>query len=124
QLSIGRIPELADQHLQSIFLWPMRRTPSADSNPVHLLVSSKSATFPSQKSPSLTRVKKRCQHMPPIFEIIYFVPKLLQPAFKAIPYTLCTRLTPYNRVKLFFAPVLSPSICANPMRQFTFRLFP
>ena len=38
-----------------------------DSNPVHLLVSSKLATFPSQKSPSLTRVKKRCQHMPPQF---------------------------------------------------------
>ena len=52
---------LADQHLRRIFLWPIGRTPSADSNPVHLLVSFKLDTFPSQKSPSLTCVKKRCQ---------------------------------------------------------------
>ena len=41
--------------------WSIEWTPSADSNPVHLLVSFKSATFPLQKSPSLTRVKKWCQ---------------------------------------------------------------
>ena len=112
-----------DQHLQSIFFWPIKRTPSADSYHVHLLVSSKSATYPPQKSSSLTRVKKQCQHMPPSFGIIYFVPKLLQLAFKAIPRTLCIRLTPYDRVKLFFAPGLSPSACTNPTRRFTFRLF-
>ena len=59
----------------------------------------------------------------PSFGIICFVPKLLQPAFKAIPRTPCTRLTPYNWVKLFFAPGLSPSICTNPMCRFTFHLF-
>ena len=37
---------------------PSDELPLADSNTVHLLVSSKSATFSSQKSPSLTRVKK------------------------------------------------------------------
>ena len=100
-------------YIRRIFLWPIGRAPSADSNPVYLLVSSKSAIFPSQESPSLTRVKKQCQHMPPSFGIIYFVPKLLQPAFKAIPRTLCTRLTPYNWIKLFFAPGLSPSICTT-----------
>ena len=51
-----------DQHLHGIFPWSIGRTPSADSNTVHLLVSSKSAAFSSQKSPSLTRVKKWCQH--------------------------------------------------------------
>ena len=30
---------------------------------------------------------------------------------------------PYNWVKLFFAPGLSPSICASPTCRFTFRLF-
>ena len=59
----------------------------------------------------------------PSFKIIYFVPKLLQPTFKAIPRTPCIRLTPYDRVKLFFAPGLSPSIRTNPTRRFTFRLF-
>ena len=59
--SIGRIPEPADQHLHGIFLWFIGRTLSADSNTVHRLVSSKPATFSSQKSSSLTRVKKRCQ---------------------------------------------------------------
>ena len=71
---------------------------------MHLLVSSKSATFPSQKSPSLTRVKKRCQHIPPSFGTIYFVPKLLQPAFKAIHRTPCIWPTPYDRVKTLLCP--------------------
>ena len=45
---------------------------------MYLLVSSKSAIFPSQKSPSLTRVKKWCQHMPPQFRSNRSVaPKLL-----------------------------------------------
>ena len=59
----------------------------------------------------------------PSFGIIYFVPKLPQPAFKAIPSTPCIRLTPYDRVKFFFAPGLLPSVRTNPMRRFTFRLF-
>ena len=79
---------------------------------MYLLVSSKSAIFPSQESPSLTRVKKRCQHMPPSFGVIYFVPKLflltivllLQLAFRAIPRTSCTWLTPYNKVKTLLCP--------------------
>jgi len=90
---------------------------------VHLLIFSKSATFPLRKLPFLTRVKKWCQHMPPSFRIIYFIPKLLQPTFKAIPRAPCTRLTPNNWVKLFFAPDLSPSVRANSTRRFNFRLF-
>ena len=59
----------------------------------------------------------------PSFGIIYFVSKLLQPAFKAIPRTPCIWPTPYDRVKLFFAPGFSPSVRTNLMRRFTFRLF-
>ena len=40
----------------------------------------------------------------PSFEIIYFVPKLLQPAFKAIPRTPCTRLTPVQLGKTLLCP--------------------
>ena len=46
---------------------PSDGLPSADSYSVHLLVSFESTIFPSPKSPSLARVKKRCQHMPPQF---------------------------------------------------------
>ena len=41
---------------------PSNGLPSADPNSVHLLISFESATFSSQKSHSLTHVKKRCQH--------------------------------------------------------------
>ena len=53
-----------NQHLQSIFLWSIGWAPSVDSNPFQLLVSSKSATPPLQKAPSLTCVKKLCKHIP------------------------------------------------------------
>ena len=61
--------------------------------------------------------------MPPSFGITYFVSKLFLAAFKAIPRTLCTRLTPYSWVKLFFALGLFSFVCANSMRRFTFCLF-
>ena len=60
--------------------------------------------LPNRPPPSLTRVKKQCQHMPLGFGIIYFVPKLLQPAFKAIPRTPCTRLTPVQLGKTLLCP--------------------
>ena len=64
---IGNSPSAEHQNGQiSIFAAysssPSDRLPSVDPNSVHLLVSFESATFPSPKSPSLTRVKKRCQH--------------------------------------------------------------
>ena len=58
QLFIGRSPNRADQHLHGIFFWPIGPTPSVGPDPVHLLVSSKSATFSFTISPFLTRVKK------------------------------------------------------------------
>ena len=68
-----------------------------------------------------------CQKMvsthAPKFRSNLFALKLLQPAFKAIPRTPCIRPTPYDRVKLFFAPGFSPSVRTNPTRRFTFRLF-
>src|SRR6185436_4231169 len=71
---IGNSPSAEHQSgLISIFAeyspGPSDGLPSADSNFVHLLVSFESATFPSPKLPSLTRVKKRCQHMPPNFKV-------------------------------------------------------
>ena len=45
--------------------------------PVHVLVSFKSANFSFILSSSSTRVKKRCQHMPPQFGVKYhYAPKL------------------------------------------------
>ena len=121
--SIGRLPNCADQHLHGIFSCPICHDsigrPWSCASFGFFQIGNLSFTI----SPSLTHVKKWCQHMPPSFGIIYFVPKLFQPAFKAIPCTPCTQLTPCNWVKLFFAPGLSPSARTNPTRRFTFRLF-
>ena len=73
---IGNSPSVEYQSgLISIFTeyspGPSDGLPSADSNSVHLLVYFESTTFLSPKSPSLTRVKKWCQHMPPSFGVIY-----------------------------------------------------
>ena len=64
--------------------------PSADSNPVYPLVSFKSATFPLPKSPSLTRVKKWCQHMPPQFRSnLPIAPKLMLIMITNVQTNIC-----------------------------------
>ena len=87
---------------------------------MYLLVSSKSAIFPSQESPSLTRVKKRYQHMPPQFRSNRSVaPKLLLiitanaqiylnlPIRRYIESPFCPRAKVIN-ISIFFSAGTSP----------------
>ena len=122
QLFIGRAPERTNQHLRSILLWPIGYIPIGRFQPCASFGFFRIGHLPFTEISFLDPCQKTVSTHAPSFGIIYFVLKLLQATFKAIPRTPCIRLTPNNWVKLFFAPGLLPSVRANPTRRFTFRL--